>query len=586
MDPKLGMSRLLGYQDFYFEITRQTTKQKFAKEIGRDLLLKFICHFLAQFRNNAIPPTEHLIREFFTFNEHQYYENPNYDRVIRRYRYLEETQPRSNFKLISIASLLSMYIWLTNASKIPEQIESDGEQVLPMFKFFLLFNNDELQKYKPSYKTDLGISPDRRLRRLILGMSFPQSDLINADYAQILRTQIYKGAILLNYMSGNPKYLPALTKLLEDFHCNTKEEFFRALAAAVVLGIQSQNNGWTVLQVPHDKNYTQSCFILDKLSVQEEPIADLQDDFLEIRSKPLRKLGEGEYMVVYDLFLLKKIYNGLVFQLSAFCKNDATLINGPFFGHLRFDFSEGVLVYDTFDYIHPVPGIIKITGEAFKAGGLITTEPDYYVRDGFDLLLIESKDFYVKGTVKMSYQFELIENELKTGRLGKAVSQLVTNIKRALLKQLILDTNYNGADISIFPVIVVHDALYSAPALNFWVNYWFEDLLLALKGDPQLAGLNFSKIMPVTIVEIDTLLFFEENFKRGELSLIDLIRRFHQAVSYRKTAFSNEAELINHAYQSVVTFAEFVRAFAHAKNLPLHEDGKINDILHAMGVPL
>jgi hypothetical protein len=70
------------------------------------------------------------------------------------------------------------------------------------------------------------------------------------------------------------------------------------------------------------------------------------------RDKPFQKIGDTEFRVVFDLFLIKKLYNGIIFKLSSYDKD--------FLGNIRSDFSEGVLVYDTLSSILPAEKAIKI----------------------------------------------------------------------------------------------------------------------------------------------------------------------------------------------------------------------------------
>jgi hypothetical protein len=58
---------------------------------------------------------------------------------------------------------------------------------------------------------------------------------------------------------------------------------------------------------------------------------------------------------------------------------------------------------------------ILITGENFKN---LEREPDFYFRDENVIILFESKDFFMSGKSKLSYDFDMIEGELmKEGRL-------------------------------------------------------------------------------------------------------------------------------------------------------------------------
>ena len=414
-------------------------------------------------------------------------------------------------------------------------------------------------------------------------MSFPQNDFINADYAQLLKTQFYKSALLFEFMNQNPRYQPLLLKLLSDFKSRDMEEYFKMVGAAVMSGIMVNKGGWTMIVVPQDNNYEHNCFLLDKLSIDETPIDDLQDDYLELRSRPLYKFADGQYLMIYDLFLIKKIYNGSIFYLSSLVNKDPTLLNGPFFGAIRDDFSEGKLVYDIFDYIFPDKNTIKISGAQFKKQGLVISEPDYYIRKWTDILLIESKDFYVPGKTKLSYDFELIEADLKKGRLGKAVEQLRTNIQRIIIKSL-PDIGYDIRNVSIFPVIIVHDALYSAPALNYWVYFWLDDLIKEMKVDSIYRNFNFEGLWPLTIIEIDTLMFYEENFRMGQLSLIELIRQFHTEMDYKEMNILNPEDVKSNAHNSVIPFSEFVRRKAKEIDVQL-QGGRMNVLFKKLGIP-
>ena len=191
--------------------------------------------------------------------------------------------------------------------------------------------------------------------------------------------------------------------------------------------------------------------------------------------------------------------------------------------------------------------------------------------------------FFIKGEIKLSYEFPLIEEALKDGRLGKAVVQIAKNIERILLKQLKLDEDYEPSDIEILPVIIVHDSLYSAPALNYIVHYWMKEQIEILKGKAELSKAIFTNILPITIVEIDTLILFEEDFHQNRLDLTEMLKKYQQHVNFEATSFNSEKDYHEHFYISALPFSEFARDYAHEKNIQFKMD-RLSKLLASFGI--
>ena len=191
-------------------------------------------------------------------------------------------------------------------------------------------------------------------------------------------------------------------------------------------------------------------------------------------------------------------------------------------GKIRDEFSEGILVYDTLTKMFQATEAVTKTGNEFKAAK-IDREPDFYARITNNVLLFESKDFYIPGSSKLSYDFDIIEGELKKdGRLGKAVKQLKRNIERTVLAAC-FRYSYDPLQVKIFPVIIVHDSLYSTPSLNYWVNKWLTDEIAILQQENAFPGFDYSGISAVTIIEIDTLILYLHHFQTHQLNLIPLL---------------------------------------------------------------
>lgn len=578
------MGSLLGYSAFFPDQPAKS-KSHYATLMGREFLFASACHFLSYFRLNAIPPMAELIREWFTYNEIKAHNNPGFAPVNTKFQDLQKSYPQAAFKLLTVESFLRMFMWLRDHPEISEKSALEGpEQCLPFFQLYLLFNDDVLKGFETARLSVKGIQDDKSFIRLALAMSFPQQDFLNVDYAQLLMTQFYKAAKLLEFLSGDERFQPILARFLDVMRCNSKEDYLRRIGPAVIASLFNTKPGWTMLNVPPGEGFDDACLFLESLSVQSNAEQSFQEnDYLILRNNPLHELKKGNYRVIFDEFMIKKVYNGFFFRLSDLARNEKMLFTGDLLGILRDEFSEGTLLYNTLQEIYSTDrGTVTITGKRFKEEHL-KVEPDFYLREGRRIVLFESKDFYIKGEYKISYDFTKIEPELYKDRLGKAVKQLATNMGRIMTNSLPLDKNYDPKEVTVFPVIIVHDALYTAPGLNYHVHYWLEDELIKIRTEIGVEKFNAVRIYPVTIVEIDTLILYQHHLKNKQLDLIDILEDFHRMVRYGWRGFKNRQEAERYANQSLLPFSEFIRDRAYRSNIILNTN-HIDDLLLKFGL--
>ncbi len=559
----LTMTRLLGFKDFYPN-EKPHPKTYYASKIGREIIEKSTPFFLSYLRFGGFPEIVPLLQNWFTFNDFKYHQSPYFLHIETEYRRIVNFHDREKHGLLSVESLLNLFMWVTQEKDLPVSIKNpDASVTLPFLELILLFNDEVIANYEKATESTKMYDDKRSLQRLILAGSFSQSDLTNIDYAQLFYTQVYKKAKLLSFLSITDDYKIFLNKILLEFDCVDKEEFLKSIGSAVFGGVKSKEPSWTVLTTKNSPDGEKGAKILEHLTLDENDLSVVdQDDYLRLRNKPFQKIKDGEYRVIFELFLIKKLYNGLIFKLSSYDKN--------FLGKIRTDFSEEILLYEIVNSIFPSKELVKISGSKFKELQL-DREPDFYLRSKDNVLLFESKDFFMTGSKKLSYDFSIIEGELmKDGRLKKAVIQLVRNIERCFKKEIPTDDSYTLDNVSIIPVIIVHDSLYSAPGLNYWVYYWFIDELKLLKKDPCFKDFNFANVLPVTIVEIDTLILYEEHFIQGRYDLISLIKQYHKYVCFGEEEMLAPEEVEKHALQSALSFSEFVRNFSHSIGIDIN----------------
>jgi hypothetical protein len=200
------------------------------------------------------------------------------------------------------------------------------------------------------------------------------------------------------------------------------------------------------------------------------------------------------------------------------------------------------LCYNVIESIFPGK-CVRFSGKAL-ADQKIDGSPDYYMRKGKNILLVESKDFLIAAEKKMSFDYNVYESEfarildyeeMPDGRLKpKAVLQLANNVRMILKKSFTADTDYHYKDVSIYPVLLTHDHQYDTPGFNELIDSWFQDELLELEQE----GLFIGRVMPLSVVNIDSLIYYQIGLVEAS-SLFEILRLYHENKKLKKEKKKN-----------------------------------------------
>ncbi len=551
----INVERTVGFRDIYGK-PKFMYKNILGRRIGRRRLLQLSALLLTYCREGGAPGLDTLLQMFFTYKGA--FNRNGYAEIIIGLKKLAIKEPGMDIGILSEEALLNLYIWAANNEELTEEGNTLQDENSPdLMKMVLLFNDgvlDRLEKAKRSaYKYQ-----DRTKLRTIFAQRFPQNDIVEIDYGKLIYTQAYKLMKLLNFLESTPKYAAVYAYMLNDFNVKSKEDFFKAIGGAVITPLNFKKTGINTLLVEDNAQSKANFAFLDKLAHSAAEADQGPTDYRFLRDRPLQKLTD-EYRLIFDYFLIKKLYNGMVFKLSAYVNQDKKLFKGPLFGSIRDEFTEAVLVYDTMSALCSNTKTITITGNDFKTAGL-SREPDYYCRYNKQIILAESKDFFMSAEEKLSYDFDTMMKGLaKDGRLRKAALQLATNAGRLLLGSLPLDPG-NDPSMEIFPVIILHDSLYDTPSLNYWANDWFQEEMVKLKADAAYKNCDFSVVRPMTLVDIDTPILYRTNFENGELNLFEMLEAYQTYVDF-KSCTDQKYEL------GIVPFPTFAANYVAKKSV-------------------
>ncbi len=152
-------------------------------------------------------------------------------------------------------------------------------------------------------------------------------------------------------------------------------------------------------------------------------------------------------------------------------------------------------------------------------------EPDFYLRDGNNIILFENKDIMIHDYIISSKQYDLLEQDLNKKLVKKGIHQLIYNIKQIENKTFKWDSDLPN-NPKIYPVLVIDDSSLCAPGLNYILNEVFQQ---------QLESNNIKlKVYPLAIVELDTLIAFTNYFQLPDIRLKKLLEQYYEYISKNK----------------------------------------------------
>ena len=474
-----------------------------------------------------------------------------------------------NVSLLNMTSSLQLIDFAIKRGIVNSVENVDKSSIeIPLLKFYLILNKENIKDEIVSKSTE-DLDGEDRLFALLLSQSLAYNDITNYELNEVIIPQFVKSMFLLDFMHENIKYRKIYEIFLSQFDITNWKEYITYYSPLIFSSIRSHNKyEYTDHIVEKNENYEKSCKFLDKhiLNIDEEIP---NSDFRYLRSKPFYKVEEGLYRSIYDLFVTEKIYNGLHFVLSginnSLPKEDRIDIKGELGGN----FSENYLFYSIIERITQKK-YKEFRGQYLKDkyGNDLPSEPDYYLRNGKNLFLFESKDVLLKADVKVSFDYKIIKDELakKFYRDGsdKAILQLLRNIKRILKLEFPFDKNYKPNNINIYPIIITHHRMFDTGGLNYLINNWFLEELEKLSKE----NFNVKNIRPITIINIDTLIIYNDLLKFKKLSLSDLIDKY---IALRKPntkkIYKNEEEIHQIVLKKYLPFSMFVNEFVKKNKL-------------------
>lgn len=398
---------------------------------------------------------------------------------------------------------------------------SNDDQEINIFKIYLLINEEVANQFKKNNnyfgQEFNGIEPEVA----IFSIGMKMSELFHYNFESEFYCQMVKFSIFNSFIKSKSELKTHLINFLKKYNVNSIDEYIGKLIQFIPHIINSNKHGFIEFSnsLEEEKGFLEN-ISNDKITIEND------FDFISVRDSPLIKLNEEKYLIIHPLFLLDKIFKSIYFDFNNINKNLFKLKESKisdFRSYYTTNFSEKYLLNEVLKYSLKNK-YLQISNE--KLNG-VESAPDYYIREGNKVILIENKDTYFSAKVKDSDDFNEVMAELRKKLVVKdsgkksAIKQLVNNIIQVFDYKNNFDKNYKLNNLKIYPIIIVHDIFFNCPGLNKIVLKWFNDELSNSKTLIQPEHLK--NIMPVLIINIDSIIRSAEILRTNNMNIFNLL---------------------------------------------------------------
>lgn len=394
-----------------------------------------------------------------------------------------------------------------------------------IFKAYLLCAQEWIDRQKWEYNDKEKLTPENMIK-LLLPIMLPFEDIKSfKDF----RWQIYKGIKVFSFIEDHEILGNYLEKFYSKFKISHWHEYFREIVGAFINLFDAGSKSLLITK-PEDKVNA----ILDELAIDVNNF-EIKNDFISLREKPVYKTGTGKYIIFNYSFFVDKIFQSLLFDFSIILKDNGIITNFPelkskFISEL---FMEQYLLYDIINYmIGKRKNITNINGADWEEK-IGEKGPDYYIRCGNKIFLIELKDAIFKAEAKISNDYNLITDELekkvKINEKGKrkGITQLAYWVNNISHNGLPFE-KFNPNDIVIYPILIITDESFNSFGINYILNQQYQVIL-------DENGKTISK--DLLVIHIDKLIELQDLFHDRKIPPQHIMEWFYNFIKEGKGQF-------------------------------------------------
>lgn len=293
----------------------------------------------------------------------------------------------------------------------------------------------------------------------------------------------------------------------------------------------------------------------------------VEEDLNVIHSKPVYRLAENKYAILFSKFFVDKMFQGMLFDMAATLAGIGTFDDEvSAYKTLKQQvgewFSEHYLLYRTLETSLSRRMPVRVTGESLH-GVLKSGEPDYYARRNNRVFVFEFKDVRLDDNTKTSCDYEIIRQRLfelfvenEKGR-PKGVKQLANVIEKKLpvILSSVDDVAPEGY-LNIYPILVYTDGGFDIEGVNYYLNEEFKRCLNSYD--------DRFRVKDLVMVNLNLLMKLENCFTNGKVVLDKAVNEY--------LAYKDSKEQLN-----TVPFNKYLFQYARRKGFDMSSTGTFKE---------
>lgn len=474
------------------------------------------------------------------------------------------------------------------AFSIPiQEYKNEGQKEDFEYDLFrsVLMLNEHLMAFSHADQWDLAT--------LLFANYYVQNDIINQNQSDTFVRQVTHYKKLVDFLENHPKCANAHEVFMQKMGINSMDEYSKTWMSLVSLSMGYLKSGVKACPIfdynqLKDEDHLISKSVLDNLCIditatipydaEDAESRDNNVDYRTFRSHPLVRIEDGKYLIYSLHLLLERLYSSLFFDIKDGFKNAFGFYNKEFVERRLFQPAVLSALSKYTSFFLPS----KHDVEELNAPAEIDGQPDFYVREDYNIILFECKAIRIKGEVKdksdISELLDLLKQKLyqstqntdKTRKEKKksedlGIKQLVNQMKLIDEDDFKLDKDIPD-EVAYYPVLVLEDTHLVIPGISSIINSWYKDLLYNELPDKMCH--------PIVVMSINTLMRYKQAFSRfGFHNIFD--NYFRKAVKYDKDG-------IHWSFNPIADFDTFMTE--HYRISKLERQKMFNESLNALGL--
>lgn len=355
------------------------------------------CHVLCNNYGNAafIPDTNNT---FFSDVSTKHISNLN-SRILRYFNATGQNK-------ICYCTIKTVLELMRIAFSIPiQEYRNDGQKEDSEYDLFrsVLMLNEQLMNFSHADQLDLST--------LLFSCYYVQNDIINQDTKYTFVRQVIHYKRLSEFLTNHPQCKNALNLFFQKMGIKSMDEYSKTWMSLVVLSMDYQKKKIKACPIfdyysLKDEDSLISKNVLDNLSIDiTETIAynaedaesrDDNVDYRTFRSRPLVRIKEGQYLIYSLHLLLERLYSSLFFDIKDGFNNAFSFYNKEFVERRLFQPAGLAALSKYTSFFLPSRVDVETLNTPIEEKG----QPDFYVREDYNIILFECKAIRIKGEVK------------------------------------------------------------------------------------------------------------------------------------------------------------------------------------------